>query len=81
MASVPVSAPPGFDDLSVEEKLDYLGALWARIASEPNQVPLPDWHRQILAERLATYRSGRGGSRPWSEFRDEVRSLLYSQTR
>jgi hypothetical protein len=25
--------PPGFDDLSVDEKLDYLQSLWERIAA------------------------------------------------
>jgi putative addiction module component (TIGR02574 family) len=76
MASVPFTPPPGFDDLSVEEKLDYLQALWGRIVSRPEQVPVPDWHRQILSERIATYRAGKGSTRPWSEFREELRSLL-----
>jgi putative addiction module component (TIGR02574 family) len=81
MASLPLAAPPGFDELSVEEKLDYLETLWARIVSKPEQIPVPDWHRKILAERLAAYRAGKGSSRPWSEFRDEMRSLLRAPTR
>ena len=81
MASIPITAPPEFDDLSLEEKLDYLEALWARVVSKPGQIPVPDWQRKILAERLAAYRAGNGSSRPWSEFRDEMRSLLRSPTR
>jgi putative addiction module component (TIGR02574 family) len=81
MASAPIPAPPGFDDLSVEQKLDYLEALWARIASKPDQIPVPDWHRQVLADRLAKYRAGQGTGRPWSEFRDELRSLFGTTTR
>jgi len=81
MATAPLPAPPGFDDLPVEEKLDYIESLWERVAAKPEQVPIPDWHRQILAERLAAYRAGKGGSRPWSEFRDEMRSLLSAPTR
>ena len=81
MASVPIIAPSGFDELSVEEKLDYLDALWARVVSKPEQIPVPDWHRKILAERLAAYSAGKGSSRPWSEFRDEMRSLLRAPTR
>ena len=45
-------------------KLDYLEALWARVVSKPEQIPVPDWHRKILAERLAAYRAGKGSSRP-----------------
>ena len=81
MASVPFTPPVGFDELSIEEKLDYLQALWARVLSQPNQMPVPDWHRQILADRLATYRAGQGSSRPWSEFREELRSLLSAPKR
>ena len=44
--------PPGFDDLSVDEKIDYLQSLWYRIAATPEAVPVPDWHREIIDERL-----------------------------
>ena len=33
--------PPGFDDLSVEEKIDYLQSLWERIAASPETIPVP----------------------------------------
>lgn len=45
--------PPGFDALSVEEQIDYVQSLWDHIAARPEEVPVPDWHREILAERLA----------------------------
>src|SRR4029079_11780344 len=44
--------PPGFDELSVDEKLDYLQSLWDRIAATPETVPLPEWPREILDQRL-----------------------------
>ena len=51
--STPVPLPPpGFDDLSVDEKIDYLQSLWDRIAATPEAVPVPDWHREIIDERL-----------------------------
>ena len=48
--------PPGFDDLSTDEKVDYVQALWDRIADRPEAVPVPSWHHDVLAERLASYR-------------------------
>jgi Domain of unknown function (DUF4331) len=33
--------PPGFDELSVDEKIDYLQSLWDRIAATPKTVPVP----------------------------------------
>jgi len=45
--------PTGFDALSVEEQIDYVHSLWERIAARPEEVPVPEWHRQIILERLA----------------------------
>jgi hypothetical protein len=36
--------PPGFHDLSVDEKIDYLQSLWDRIAAIPETIPVPDWY-------------------------------------
>lgn len=67
--------PPGFDELSVEEKLDYVQSLWDRIAAKPEAVPVPDWHLQVIDERLANEAHFRAG-RSWDEFREELRTKL-----
>ena len=49
----PVSfPPPGFDELSVDEKINYLQSLRDRIAATPETVPVPGSHREIREERL-----------------------------
>ncbi len=70
--------PPGFDDLPVEDQIDYVQSLWCRIAAKPDQVPVPDWHRQVLDERLAAHEANPAGARPWEEVRDQIRSKLGS---
>lgn len=52
--------PPGFDELSIDEKLDYVESLWDRILANPEDVPVPDWHLQIVRERLAEYEADPG---------------------
>jgi putative addiction module component (TIGR02574 family) len=59
--------PPGFDEMSVEEKIDYVQALWDRIAADESQVPVPDWHREVLGERLADHEAHPDDGRPWEE--------------
>ena len=68
--------PPGFDDLSVQDQLDYIESLWDRIAANPEQVPLPDWHRQVLDERLAAHETNPIEGKPWDEVREEMRTKL-----
>lgn len=79
--AIPALPPPGFDDLSPEEKLDYVHALWNRIAARPEEVPVPDWHREIVAERLAAHRAGEGSTRSWEEAREDLRSQLRAARR
>jgi putative addiction module component (TIGR02574 family) len=73
--------PPGFDELPVEEKVQYVEALWDCIAAAPEEVGVPDWHRQLLRERLAEYRSDPSGGRPWREVRDELLRELATRKR
>ncbi len=72
--------PPGFDDLSVNEKIDYVQLLWARIAANPDEVPVPDWHRQVVAERLESYRHAPTQGRAWSDVREDILRKIRDQS-
>lgn len=64
--------PPGFDELNIDEQIEYVQALWDRIAAKEDRVPIPDWHREILDERLADLQANPNASRPWEEVRAEL---------
>ena len=66
--------PPGFDDLTVDEKVNYVQSLWDRIAAKPETVPVPEWHLDLIEQRLRRDRPGIG--RPWTEIRDELLGRL-----
>jgi putative addiction module component (TIGR02574 family) len=68
--------PPGFDELSVEEKIDYVQSLWDRIAANAEAVPVPDWHLKIINERVSRARAEPNAGRPWDEVREELRAKL-----
>jgi len=68
--------PPGFDELSVDEKIDYLQSLWGRIAATPDTVPVPDWHREILRERLKDYQANPNAGESWDVVRERLRDKL-----
>ena len=70
--------PPGFDDLTVDEKLDYIQSLWDRIAADPDTVPVPDWHLEVIDERS---RAKHGAGRSWDELRQELRVKLRQRKR
>jgi len=72
----PPFPPPGFDDLSSEENLDYLHTLWDRIASRPDEVPVPAWHLEVIEERLAEQAMSPGAGLPLEEAIAKARGSL-----
>ncbi len=78
MAHPVPNPPPGFDDLSAEEKIDYIQSLWERIATptEATQdaLPLTAAQRAELDRRLDELdREGPVGI-PWDQVLKQIRS-------
>jgi putative addiction module component (TIGR02574 family) len=71
--------PPGFDDLPVDEQIEYVQSLWDRIAATPDQVPVPKWHREILDERLADYAANPDAGESWDVVREQLRDRLHKR--
>jgi putative addiction module component (TIGR02574 family) len=68
--------PPGFDQLTVEEQIDYVQLLWERIAATADQVPVPDWHREVLDGRLNDFEANPDTGESWDIVRDRLRNNL-----
>ena len=64
--------PPGFDDLSVEDQIEYLQSLWDRITTAADKVPVPAWHAEIIRKRVAELEADPGSAIPWEQAREEV---------
>ncbi len=73
--SVP-NPPPGFDDLTTEEKLDYVSALWERVLGTQDTLEISDAQRALGRKRLAAHRANPDAARPWSEARRDIEALL-----
>lgn len=73
----PLSVPPsGFDELPVEEQIEYVQALWRRIARKPDDVPSPAWHLEVLETRLEAMGADGESGRPWNEVRKDLHARL-----
>ena len=76
MASKISNPPTGFDELTIEEKLDYVESLWDRIAARPEAVAVPDWHLEEIEKRLKERGSTSAAGRSWDDFSKELRAKL-----
>lgn len=64
--------PPGFDELPVNEKLDYVQSLWDRIVADSGQVPVPDWHWEVLRDRVRERGASQDDRHDWASVRDNL---------
>lgn len=67
--------PPGFDRLSVQEKIEYIQALWDDIATT-GDLEIPEAHREVIRQRLAEHRANPREGRLWSEVRRDIEHKL-----
>ena len=57
--------------LAPEERIQLIEDAWASLAATPESVPVPNWHRTLLDERLAD--PNEVGSRTWDEVKAAAR--------
>ena len=74
MTSAVPFPPPGFDELSVDEKIEYVNKLGDRIPPLLDDTSDPDI--AFVEERLAYYEENGMDGIPWEEFRKELLEQL-----
>ena len=72
--NTPSSIP--IENLSVAEKLVLMERLWEDLSRRPADIPSPDWHGDILAERLAAARDGKTSFVAWEDAKKRLRERL-----
>lgn len=69
--------PPGFDELPVEEQIEYVQALWNRILRiDQADVHSPEWHEAEVDAALKAHEANPSAARPWTEVRAELEEKL-----
>ena len=62
--------PPGFDELSIDEKIEYVNKLGDRIPPMPDDISDPDI--AFIEERLAYYEKNGMEEISWEELKKEL---------
>ena len=62
--------------LTLSEKLELLEAVWSEISSNPDQVEVPQWHKDILDERQRAVEEGRVKILDWEEARRQIEKAV-----
>ncbi|HEV2829027.1 MAG TPA: addiction module protein [Pyrinomonadaceae bacterium] len=68
--SIPI--PQGFTELTKAEQLRYVQSLWDQISEQPEEIPVPESHPQLVKERLRRYRQNPASAQPAFEVVDRI---------
>ena len=71
-----MTADEMLDGLSRAEKIALMERLWADLSQRPRELPCPDWHGDVLAERIAAVREGRTAFVDWKDAKRRLRDRL-----
>ena len=65
---------PQIATLPLAEKLELMESLWDSICHEPSATSaIPDWHQEVLADRIARLDSGEESVSSWEEAKVRIR--------
>ena len=71
----PASSLP-IETLSVADKLLLMERLWQDLSRTPAEIPVPEWHGEVLSEREAAVREGRAKFVDWVDAKERLRERL-----
>ena len=71
-----MSTDISLDKMTVAEKLALMERLWADLSRQPEDVPSPQWHGDVLAQRMAAVRDGRTDFVSWDDAKRRLRERL-----
>jgi putative addiction module component (TIGR02574 family) len=62
--------------LPMKEKLALLEAVWAEISPEPDELEVPQWHKDLLDERRDAYERGEIRVIDWEDAKKEIEASI-----
>jgi hypothetical protein len=64
------------NEMSLEEKLQAMEALWDDLSREPDRIESPSWHEDLLKETERRVESGEATFSDWEKAKVSVRDRL-----
>ena len=74
MREISIETPPGFNNLSKAEQVEYLQALWDEISQNPEEIPVPESHLRIAEARLVRFQQDPSSAHPALEILDYLKA-------
>jgi hypothetical protein len=63
-------------EMSVEEKLELMEAIWTDLSRDPDRLESPTWHKDVLEETEKRVESGEAVFSDWEKAKISIRDRL-----
>lgn len=60
------------DKMTVKEKLDLMEEIWADLSRNPDDIPVPQWHLDLLHEREQLVKEGKAHYIDWETAKKQI---------
>lgn len=60
------------EQMSVEEKLRVMELLWENLRRDETNIPIPQWHKDLLGERERLVREGKAHFDDWENAKKRI---------
>ena len=67
------------DTMTIDEKLRVMEEIWADLRSKPDNIPSPDWHRDVLNARERKHTDGSITYNDWTAAKERIRKQIKLQ--
>ena len=67
-----MATPLALDEMTIEEKLQVMEALWADLCQHEEAVPVYDWQKKILDRRQRLIAKGKTKFIDWEESKKRI---------
>ena len=64
------------DEMTIEDKLAAMEQLWDDLCRNPDSVPSPDWHLDVLSAREKRVREGKTGFSSFDKVKEKIRKSI-----
>ncbi len=64
------------DQMTTDEKLRAMEALWVDLSRHEEEIESPEWHQEVLLGRQEMLRSGQASLLDWERAKGELRDRL-----
>ena len=61
------------DEMTTTEKLVVINQIWDDLMRNPNDVPSPEWHKEVLSARAGRVKSGEAHFKDFESVKSELR--------